>query len=341
MSTSEGAGQLNSSVSLPTGTVTFLFSDIEGSTQRWERYREAMKVAVARHEHLMSAAIKQHGGYVFKTVGDAFCVAFPTAPQAVNAALDAQRALAKEDFSSVDGLRVRIGLHTGYAEERNADYFGPAVNRVARLMSISHGGQVLLSGSTRELAHSDLPTSVSLVDLGSHRLKDLTEPEQVWQLSIEGLPAEFPPLKSLDTLPNNLPIQRTTFVGRERDVAEVKQLVGRHRLLTLFGAGGVGKTRLAMQVGAELLDNYPDGVWLADFAPITDPELVASVIAKVLGMSQVEGHRVDESIPPWLKRKKLLLILDNCEHVLEAVAPLPTRSRFSPDVRVLPHPAKH
>ena len=147
---------------------------------------------------------------------------FPTAPDAVGAALDAQLALAKEDFSSVDGLRVRMGLHTGYAEERNADYFGPAVNRVARLMSVGHGGQVLLSGSTRELAHSDLPAGASLLDLGSHRLKDLTEPEQVWQLTIAGLPAEFPPLKSLDTIPNNLPIQRTSFRGREHDLEEVK-----------------------------------------------------------------------------------------------------------------------
>jgi len=268
----------------------------------------------------MNAAIASHGGYVFKTMGDAFCAAFPTAPQAVSAAYDAQRSLAKNDFSSIGGLRVRMGLHTGYAEERNADYFGPAVNRVARLMSIGHGGQTLLSGSTRELAHSDLPSGVSLIDLGSHRLKDLTEPEEVWQLKIEDIPAEFPPLRSLDALPNNLPIQRTTFVGRDQDVAAVKELVSRHRLLTLVGSGGVGKTRVALQVGADLLDQYPDGVWFADFAPITDPELVASVIAQVLGMSQQEGKRVDESIPPWLKRKKLLLILDNCEHVLEPVA---------------------
>jgi predicted ATPase len=228
--------------------------------------------------------------------------------------------LREEDLSAVGGLPVRMGLHTGEASERNGDYFGPAVNRVARLMSVGHGEQILLSGVTRDLAHTDLPTGVSLLDLGSHRLKDLTEPEQVWQLTIAGLPAAFPPLKSLDTLPNNLPIQRTTFVGREHDVAEVKELVGRHRLLTLFGAGGVGKTRLALQVGADVLDHYPDGVWLADFASITDPELVSSVIAKVLGISQVEGHRVDESIPLWLRRKKLMLILDNCEHVLAAVA---------------------
>ncbi len=321
---------------LPTGTVTFLFSDIEGSTQRWEQHREAMKAALARHEQLMTVAIKQHGGYVFKIMGDAFCAAFPTAPDAVHAALHAQLALAKEDFTNVDGLRVRMGLHTGYAEERNADYLGPAVNRTARLMSIGHGGQVLLSGSTRELAHSDLPAGVSLLDLGSHRLKDLTEAEQVWQLTIEGLLADFPPLKSLDTLPNNLPMQVTSFRGREHDLEGVDKLLAAHRLLTLVGAGGIGKTRLAIQVGADLLDHYPDGVWLVDFAAITDPELVSSVIAKVVGMSQVEGRRVDESIPPWLKRKTLLLILDNCEHLLGPVAILADAiHRNCPQVRIL------
>jgi len=327
---------VSSSLSLPTGTVTFLFSDIEGSTQRWETHPDAMKVAVARHEQLMSSAIKQHGGYVFKTIGDAFCSAFSTAPDAVRAARDAQLALAQEDFSAVDGLRVRIGLHTGYAEERNADYFGPAVNRIARLMSIGYGGQVLLSASARELAHRDLPIGTSLLDLGSHRLKDLTEPELVWQLVIAGLPAEFPSLKSLDTTPNNLPIQPSSFRGREVELEEVKSLLSQHKLLTLFGSGGVGKTRLALQVGAELLDRYPDGVWFADLAPITDPELVASVIAKVLGVSQVQGRRVDESIPQWLKRKKLLLILDNCEHLIETVANIADSiTHHCPDVRML------
>jgi len=336
MAAETGAEQTKSPATLPTGTVTFLFSDIEGSSQRWEQHREAMKAAVARQEQLMNAAITSQGGYVFKTFGDAFCAAFATAPQAVAAALEAQRALAKEDFSRVGGLRVRMGLHTGYAEERNADYFGPAVNRVARLMSIGHGGQVLLSGSTRELAHGDLAAGVSLIDLGSHRLRDLTEPEEVWQLKIEGVPADFPPLRSLDALPNNLPIQRTTFVGRDQDVAAVKELVSRHRLLTLVGSGGVGKTRIAMQVAADLLDHYPDGVWFADFAPITDPELVSSVIARVLGMSQQEGKRVDESIPPWLKRKRLLLILDNCEHVLEPVAALAASIiGTAPEVRIV------
>ncbi len=320
----------------PTGTVTFLFTDIEGSTQRWESHRAAMDEAVKRHDALLRDAIDRHNGYVFKAIGDAFCVAFARVSDAVTTAFEAQRALSAEDFSSVGGLPIRIGLHAGEASERHGDYFGPAVNRVARLMSIGHGGQILLSGVTRDLAYSDLPTGTSVLYLGSHRLKDLTEPEQVWQLTIAGLPAEFPPLKSLDTIPNNLSIQQTSFRGREHDLEEVKSLLNHHKLLTLFGSGGVGKTRLALQVGAEILDHYPDGVWLADFAPITDPELVSSVIAKEIGMPQVEGRRIDESLPQWLRRKKLLLILDNCEHVLETVAAIANAiTRGCPDVRLL------
>jgi predicted ATPase/class 3 adenylate cyclase len=320
----------------PTGTVAFLFTDIEGSAHRWESHRAAMDDAVKRHDALLREAVDRHNGYLFKAIGDAFCVAFARVSDAVTAACEAQRALSAEDFSAVGGLPIRMGLHAGEASERNGDYFGPAVNRVARLMSIGHGGQILVSGVTRDLAHSELPAGASLFDLGSHRLKDLTEPEQVWQLTIAELQTEFPALRSLDTLPNNLPIQRTTFRGREHDLEEVKSLLGQHKLLTLVGSGGVGKTRLALQVGAEVLDHNPDGVWLIDFAPITDPELVSSVIAKEIGMAQVEGRRVDESIPQWLRRKKLLLILDNCEHVLEPVAAIADAIIGScPDVRML------
>ena len=324
------------SAPLPTGTVTFLFTDIEGSTQRWEQHRAGMDAAIKRHDALMRSVAEWNNGYVFKTVGDAFCVAFTRVSDAVATAIDAQRSLSAEDFSAVGGLPVRMGLHSGETSEDNGDYFGPAVNRVTRLMSIGHGGQILLSGVTRDLVHNDLPTGASLIDLGLHRLKDLTEPEQVWQLNIAGLPAEFPPLKSLDTLPNNLRLQVTTFRGREQDLNEVKRLLTHHRLLTLSGAGGIGKTRLAAQVGADVLEQFPDGVWIAELAPITDPELVSSVVAKVLGVGQVEGRRVDESIPQWLKRKNLLLILDNCEHLLEAVALLADAiHRNCPSVSIL------
>jgi predicted ATPase/class 3 adenylate cyclase len=320
----------------PTGTVTLLFTDIEGSTQHWEQQRAAMPDALRRHDELLRAAIEAHSGYIFKTVGDAFCAAFSRASCAVAAAADAQRGLASADWSAVGGLAVRMALHSGATDERDGDYFGPAVNRVARLMAIGHGGQILLSGATRELTHGDLPAGTVLVDLGEQRLHDLTDAEHVWQIDVAGLPSEFPSLRSLDALPNNLPISRTTFVGRERDVAEVKGLLEHHRLLTLVGSGGVGKTRLAIQVGAELLDRYPDGAWFVDFAPINDPELVASIVAQALGMSQQEGRRIDEAIPQWLRRKKLLVIFDNCEHVLEPTAALADNIlATAPDVRIL------
>ena len=323
-------------IALPTGTVTFLFTDIEGSTQRWEQHREAMEAAVTRHDQVISEAVSRYGGFVFKTVGDAFCVAFPTVSQAIGAALDAQAALSKEDFSAVGGLYVRMALHTGHAQERNADYFGPAVNRVARLMSIGHGGQVLMSQAAYELGHTELPVGASLIDLGLIRLKDLSEPEHVWQLSTAEVPADFPPLKSLDELPNNLPIQPTSFEGRESDLQETKKLLAERRVLTLIGSGGIGKTRLAVQVGAESLDQFPDGVWFADISTITDPELVSSVVASALGIEQVQGKRVDELIPQRLKRKRLLLIIDNCEHLLGAVAMLVDAiQRNAPDVRML------
>ncbi|HLW37194.1 MAG TPA: adenylate/guanylate cyclase domain-containing protein [Candidatus Eremiobacteraceae bacterium] len=322
MAPSSGTARGESSSPLPSGTVTFFFSDIEGSTQRWESFRDAMQAAVAQHERLLRAAIERHHGYVFKTIGDAFCAAFATAPEAARAALESQTSLAAEDFSAVGGLRVRIGIHTGHADERDGDYFGPAVNRVARLMSIGHGGQILLSAASRALVESELPQGASIQDLGSHRLKDLTNPEQVWQLTIPGAAETFPPLKSLDALPNNLPIHHTSFRGRERDLDDVKKLLREHHLVTLFGPGGIGKTRLALQAAAEVLDDFPDGVWLADLGAISDPELVPSVIAKVLGVVPGEEHTVSDALVQWLKRKQLLLILDNCEHLLETVTQL-------------------
>src|SRR5579864_769992 len=297
MPTSGRAKERHSKTSLPpTGTVTFLFSDIEGSTTRWESHREAMSVAVARHDEVIKQAIADHGGHIFKTVGDAFCAAFSTASKGLRAALEAQLALSQEDFAAVGGLRVRIGLHTGHAEERDADYFGPAVNRVARLTSIGHGGQILLSGAAHELAQHDAPREITFTDLGLHRLKDLTQPERVWQALIKDVVAEFPPLRSLDALPNNLPVQVTSFCGREQDLKDLKAHLDAHRLVTLFGAGGVGKTRLAAQAGAELLDHFPDGVWIADLGPVSDPESVPSVVAKALGVSQADGVRMEEAI---------------------------------------------
>ncbi len=208
----------------PTGTVTFLFTDIEGSTKRWEQHREEMQAALARHDTLMREAIEGNGGYVFKTMGDAFCAAFPTAPQALNAALQAQHALNEEQWSQAIGaVRVRMALHTGMAEERGGDYFGPPLNRVARLLSAGYGGQVLLSRVTYELAHGNLPAGITLRDMGEHRLKDLTEAEHIYQVVAPDLPQEFPPLKTLNSRPNNLPLQPTPFIGREKELEAIGQ----------------------------------------------------------------------------------------------------------------------
>lgn len=305
---------------VPTGTVTFLFTDIEGSTKLWERHTDPMKTAVKRHDLLMREGIERNGGYVFKTVGDAFCAAFSKASDALAAAIEAQHALigAGEETGL---LRVRMALHTGAAEEREGDYFGPPVNRVARLL-IGHGGETLLSQATYELVRDVLPEGARLRDLGLHRLKDLSRPEHVFQVLYPGLPTDFPPLKSLDTQPNNLPQQLTSFIGREREMAEVKRLLTTTRLLTLTGAGGCGKTRLALQVAADLLEEYPDGVWFVDLAPLSDPALVPQSVASALGVREEPGHPLGDTLTAYLGPKSLLFVLDNCEHLVSACAHL-------------------
>jgi predicted ATPase/class 3 adenylate cyclase len=299
--------------------VTFLFTDIEGSTQRWERRPDAMRVALGRHSSLMRDAIEAHGGYVFKTIGDAFCSAFGMAPAALAAARAAQEALSAEDFPSVDGLLVRMAVHTGHVEERDRDYLGSAVNRAARLLAIGHGGQVLVSHAAADLVQEAMPPQSDLRDLGAHRLKDLTRPERVYQLVAPGLIENFPALRSLEQMPNNLPQQPTSFVGRENELREIEALLEQHRLVTLVGMGGSGKTRCAMQAGAELLDRFIDGVWLIDLAPLSDPSLVVAEIAQTLGVREVPNHPLLETLLTFLERRQLLLILDNCEHVIGEV----------------------
>ena len=321
---------------LPTGTVTFLFTDIEGSTKRWERDSAAMSEAVRRHDALLRGAIGERGGYAFKTVGDAFCAAFSRPENAVAAILTAQRALYAEDFSAVEGLQVRAAIHTGTAEEREGDYFGPAVNRVARLLAIAHGGQTLVSGVTVELVQDALPPRTSLRDLGQHRLKDLAHPVQVYQLVAEGLGELFPPLRSLGALPNNLPLQLTSFVGREDEVAGIVDLLGRSRLLTIVGTAGVGKTRAALQAAAELVDGSGDGVWFVDLAPLRDPALVAREIAVTLGVTVPPEKTALETVVEYLKARRLLLVVDNCEHLVAAAATaIDTILRGCPHVTVL------
>lgn len=321
---------------LPTGTVTFLFSDIEGSTERWESHPDTMADAVKRHDALMRDAIESHGGYVFKTVGDAFCATFTRVSDATAAALAAQRALLKEDFSQVGGLRVRLALHTGEADERDGDYFGTTVNRTARLLAVGSGGQMLLSSVTAKLAQAQMGSQASLSDLGTHRLKDLAQSEHIYQLCAPDLASDFPPLHSLEAHRHNLPVQLTSFRGREHDVEEVRSLLDTTALLTLVGAGGIGKTRLALQVGAELVERYPDGVWLVELASLSDPELMANIAAQVLNVAVPPNRSATDAIVAALRRKKMLVILDNCEHLLTAAAHLANAILTTcPDIRIL------
>jgi predicted ATPase/class 3 adenylate cyclase len=303
---------------LPSGTVTLLFTDIEGSTRLWDAEPEPMAVALRRHDEILRGAIERAGGYVFKTVGDAFCAAFETPQAAVSAVLESQRALGAESWPTTRPVRVRMGLHTGVCEERDGDYFGPVVNRSARLEAVAHGGQVLLSGVTADLVAEALPAGTSLRDLGQHRLKDLGRPEQVFQLEAGFLAGSFPPLSSLDNpeLPNNLPSVLSPFVGRERELADLRRLAAGSRLVTLTGAGGSGKTRLALQVAAELVGAAADGAWFAELAPCTEAAQVPEVVAGVLGL---QGESV-AAVTDALAGQQALIVLDNCEHLIDAAA---------------------
>ena len=302
--------------------VTLLFTDIEGSTRLWERHPEAMDAALRRHDALLRAVIESNGGYVFKTVGDAFCAVFASAGDAIEAGIAGQQRLQAETWPQYADLRVRMALHTGLCKERDGDYFGPTVNRTARLEGAAHGGQVVLSQATADLVRDRLPDSAELTDLGSHRLKDLGRPENVFQLSVHGLEVEFPPLRSLDNpaLPNNLPAQPTTFVGRTREVAEVRRLVEDQRLVTLTGAGGSGKTRLALQVAAELLDGSGDGVWLVELAQISEESLVATTMEDALGVTRQPGRPEFGALVDALESQRTLIVLDNCEQVIGSCA---------------------
>ena len=309
---------------LPTGTVTFLLTDIEGSTHLWEQHPEAMPAALARHDALIAEVVQQHGGAVVKSrgEGDSFFAVFARAVDAVVAAGALQQVLHAESWPEGVVLRVRLAVHTGDAELREGDYYGAAVNRCARLRAIAFGGQILLSLATQELVRDHLPSGLALRDLGEHRLRDLVRPERVFQLDVPGVPTELRPLRSLEAFPTNLPVQLTSFIGRERELAEVKQLLEHHRLVTFTGAGGTGKSRLSLQVAADLLDAYPDGVWLVELAPLADSRLVPGAVAGVLGLREEAGRPLLSTLTDVLRTKALLLILDNCEHLISACAEL-------------------
>jgi predicted ATPase len=288
--------------------VTFLFTDVEGSTRRWEADADEMRVALAAHDEVLRTAIEGHGGWLFKHTGDGVCAAFASPISAVDAAVAAQRTLE---------LPVRMGLATGEAELRDGDYFGAVLNRAARVMAAGHGGQILLADST-----AGLLSGVDLVDLGPRRLRDLPTPVGVFQVQADGLRTEFPALRGLDASPGNLRAATTSFIGRESEVAELQAVVKAHRLVTLTGVGGVGKTRLAVEVAARLADEFPDGVWFFELAAVTDPAATPDAVAAVLGITQQPGKTVTESVASALEGRVRLLVFDNCEHVVDSVADL-------------------
>ena len=305
---------------LLTGTVTFFFSDIEGSTRLLRETGERWPAILERHRDLLRAAFADHGGNEVGTEGDSFFAAFPTAPGAVAAAADVQRALEVEPWPDDVELRVRIGLHTGEASLSTETYVGLHVHRASRIASVGHGGQVLISDVTRSLVQASLPDGVGLRDLGEHRLKDLEHPERIWQLVIDGLQSDFPAIASLDATPNNLPTRLTTFLGRDAEIEAVSALLEEHRLLTLTGPGGTGKTRLSLEVAGRTLRRYPDGVWFIELATITDPELVPSTIAQTLGLPERGARPPMERLVDHLSGRRTLLVLDNLEQVVGAGA---------------------
>ncbi len=321
----------------PSGTVAFLFTDIEGSTKRWERDTAAMWAAVERHFSLLEDEIAAREGVLFKTIGDAIQAAFPTVPGAVAAAVAAQAALREEDWGDLGPLRVRMAVHVGEATPRDGDYLAPCLNRLARLLGTGYGEQILLSEAARAIAEPALPAGCDLLDLGSHRLRDLLQPEHIYQLRGPGLVVEFPPLKSLDRHLHNLPAQPTALLGREPEVAATRALLEQEaaRIVTLTGPGGTGKTRLGLQVGAELVEAFDDGVWFVPLATIADPDLVVPAIAQPLGVREIPGEPLLATLQEYLLKKQALLLLDNFEHVTAAAPAVAALLAACPGVQVL------
>ena len=326
--------------SLPSGTVTFLFTDIQGSTRLMQEYPDDMPVLLARHHEILYQSIQAQNGYVFQIVGDAFCAAFHSASDALRAALHAQRLLCNEPWSPAP-IKVRMGIHTGAAKLNSTSdqiiYSGyTTLVLTQRVMSAGHGGQVLISGATRKLVGDALPADTELLDLGERRLKDLLHPEHLYQLYAPDLPSAFPPLKTLDAFLNNLPAQFTSFIGRKKEIAEVKQELKAHRLVTLTGPGGTGKTRLSLQVAADLLDQFHHGVWFIELAPLTDPALIPQTILSAIGIPEQSGKPPLELLREYLHEKKSLIVLDNCEHLIDASARVTNALlNAAPDLKVL------
>ncbi len=307
---------------LPSGTVTFLFTDLEGSTRQWEQHPEAMRPALERHDSLLRDAVERHRGRIVKTTGDGLHAVFVSTRDALDAALAAQRALAAETWSVPGGLRVRMGLHTGDAAARDGDYYGPATNRAARVMAAAHGEQVVVSHATEEIVRDTLPDEVALLDLGEHRLPDLARPERIFQVVAIGLRRDFPPLRSLDAMPGNLPGQLTSFVGRAVEREAIADALLASRLVTVTGVGGVGKSRIAIQVALDIAPRFADGTWLCELATAADAEELAQVVAATLGVLPRPASTLAASVIDALRLRELVLVLDNCEHLVAAVGRL-------------------
>jgi predicted ATPase/class 3 adenylate cyclase len=306
--------------SLPTGTVTFLFTDLEGSTRLWEAHPDAMQVALARHDEILRGSVEEHDGHVIKTMGDGFHAVFADASDAVMAAVDAQHGLAREPWGEPGELRARMGIHSGPAELRSGDYYGPTVNKAARVMSVGHGGQVLVSHATQELVRDTLASDVTTTDLGEHRLRDVSRPERVFQVVAPGLRADFPPIRTQLAVPGNVTPDVTPMVGRADDAHAVAEALGRRRLVTLTGPGGIGKTTLALHVARALTERLPQGAWFCDLATADSAESLLDVIAATLGVPPAAGESLAESVTTFLRARETLLVLDNCEHLTEAAA---------------------
>ena len=304
----------------PSGTVHLLFSDIGGSTHLAQRLGEKYVQVLERHQHILRETFIKWNGHEVSTPGDSFFAVFSRATDAISAAVEAQYALAKETWAEDVRLQVRLGIHTGEPMLVNRDYVGVDVHRAARICAAAYPGQVLLSNETRVMVERQLPQEATLRELGKYRLKDLNEPEHLYQLVIPGLPSDFPPLKSLEVMPNNLPIQLTSFIGREREIDEIRQLLNSARLVTLTGAGGTGKTRLAIEVTRKIGDQYPEGVWVVDFAVLPEPSLIWQSIASVLAVREEPNRSLVQTLTDFLRAKKLLLLFDNCEHLISACA---------------------
>jgi len=323
--------------SLPSGTVTFLFTDIEGSTKLAQEHPDKWETLQRRHHAILQSAMDAHNGYVFQIIGDAFCVAFNTANEAILSAIKSQTDLHAEHWGAAP-IKVRMGIHTGQAQIKDkGDYQGYlSMSRVQRLMSAGHGGQILISMATQELIRDELPENISLRDMGERRLKDLIRPKHIYQLDIADLPVEFPALKTLDKYRHNLPTQMTSFIGREKEMVEIKQALAEHRLITLTGSGGAGKTRLSLQVAADALDQFPNGIWFVELAPLTDPDLIPQTILTTAEMQTQQGKSALESLTDFLREKTSLLVLDNCEHLIDACAKIAdTLLNAAPNLKIL------